>query len=153
MKKYTLLLSFFLINSWCFSQNKGDNVVIVKGVSFIQACTSLLDSGYLFKSKDSELQIVVSEPREYPKGWNAGYVIIARIKEGDLYLKVTFTAPFQDIFTRAANKTDPLWKDMPGYYRTNKKREFLAKSMDGQAFKILMDWARCFGKPIEYLKE
>lgn len=47
-----------------FSQQKGDNTIVVKNVGFIQVCNALMDAGYVIEKKDNDLQTVKTEFKE-----------------------------------------------------------------------------------------
>ena len=68
---------------------------MVKGVSFKDVCNRLLDSGYSIQTKDNDLERVRTEPEQYPKYWNAIYVVNVRVKDSVAYISGTLTAPPQ----------------------------------------------------------
>lgn len=149
--KYTLL--FLLLPVTGLAQTTippGAKTIIVKGVAFSEVCNALLDSGYSLEKKDAELQVVRTEPKVYPKYWNAAYKINIRVKDSVAYITGTFTAPYEQIFTSAANKTDPLWNNDPVYNHTNKKGKPYPKSMIGYPFILMNRFAQCFGKEVTY---
>ena len=74
---------------------KNVNVILVKGVSFKDVCNRLLDSGYSMQTKDNYLQTVRTEPKQYPKYWNAIYVVNVRVKDSVAFISGTITAPPQ----------------------------------------------------------
>ena len=111
------------------AQQKNDNTIIVKGVSFSQVCNSLLDSGYVIESKDNDMQTVKTKERIYPKYWNATYSIYVRVKDSAAIMSVTFSAP------------GLLFHDDPARFSPHDKAIFcypllvaneLAKSFNGQ---------------------
>lgn len=124
------------------------NQIIVKGVTFAELCSKLLDAGYLIEKKDTDLQTVKTEPKIYPKGWNAAYKIYARVKDTSIYISATLTAPWSQALTGSVK--DPLWRDDPSYHHTNKKGVTHTKSLVGMPFMWANEFALSFGKPVEY---
>lgn len=110
--------------------------IIVKNVSFTDACNMLLDKGYLIERKDNELQTATTTARPYPSGWNAEYIVSIRIKDSALYITGNFTSP--------AGTSDALFKNEPLYYRKAKK------SLTGYGFNLLNEFALSFKKDVEY---
>ena len=145
---FFLLLSLPVIGFTQIPRNA--NTIIVKGVGFLEVCNALLDSGYNISMKDDALQTAVTEPKVYPKHWNAAYKIYVRVKDSVATLKGTCTAPWVDFLTKASNKTDPLWKDDPVYNQANKKGDPYPKSLFTYPFLIINKFALTFGKPVEY---
>lgn len=123
--------------------------IIVKNVSFTEVCNQLLDKGYILDKKDDQLQTVRTEPKVYPKGWNAAYKMDIRVKDSTAYITATYTAPYDQVLASAA-KQDPLWNNDPVYYDTNKKGKPFLKSLPGYAFGWVNEFALSFGKPVEY---
>ena len=132
---------------------KNANTIVVKGVSFIEVCNKLLDSGYTLESKDAELQAARTEPKVYPRYWNAAYKILVRVKDSTAYFKGTFTSPYVHLLTKAANKTDPLFNNDPAYNHVNKKGMTYPKSIIGYPFLLINKFVLSFNKPVEYLKQ
>lgn len=126
------------------------NVIIVKGVSFMEVCNSLLDHGYAIKTKDNELQTAITEPQKYPKYWNAGYVINIRVKDSAAYISGTFTAPFSSYAIVGGAGRGSLWNGDPVYHHTNRKGVTHPKSLIGYPFTLMNEFALSFGKPVEY---
>lgn len=155
--KYTIIIPFLLINLWCFSQTNGDNVILVKNVSFTQLCNSLLDSGYVISKKDVDLQTLSTEMRKYKKSFNAGYVVHARVKDGDLQLRVNFFGPLRNFTTELLNPRNPIdsymFDNLRGYYALDKKGRFVANNIYTVPFKYIMDFARGFNQEIQYSKD
>lgn len=110
--------------------------IIVKNVSFTDACTMLLDKGYLIERRDNELQTATTTERPYPSGWNAEYIVSIRIKDSALYITGTFTSP--------AAVREPLFKNEPLYYRKAKN------SLIGHGFNLLNEFALAFNNDVEY---
>lgn len=144
MKKSTALIGLFLIFTFnTFSQIPPKaKTIVVKGVSFNEVCNKLLDSGYSIDKKDTELQTVRTEERQYPKYWNAKYRINVRVKDSIAIFSGTFTGADGGLF-----------KDEPVYYHTNNKGKQYPKSLIGYPFLIINDLVKSFNKPIEYKTE
>ena len=143
MKKVLLLL--FIIPVFCNAQNIPSNVntILVKNVRFIDVCNALLDSGYTIEKKDNDLQTVETAIRQYPKYWNATYVVHVRIKDSTAYFSATYTA----------SPGGGLFYNEPVVNLTNKKGITFKKSADGYIFLLLNDFALSFNKEISYLKK
>lgn len=110
--------------------------IIVKNVSFTDACIMLLDKGYLIERKHNDLQTATTATRPYPSTWNAEYIVSIRIKDSSLYITGNFTSP--------AGASDALFKNDPLYYLKAKK------SLIGYGFNLLNEFALAFNKPVEY---
>lgn len=144
-------LIFILFPVLCTAQiPRNANTIIVKGVSFSEVCSQLLDKGYSIDKKDDQLQTVRTEPKKYPKYWNAAYKINIRVKDSLAYISATFTAPYENPLTPAANKQEPLWNNDPVTNRTNNKGKPQSKSLEGYAFSLVNEFALSFNKPVEY---
>jgi|SRR5688572_33339120 len=133
-----LFFAFHLSSSGQAIPSKA-NTILVKGVSFTEICTALLDAGYSIEKKDSELQTVRTEPKKYPKYWNATYVVNIRVKDSTAYISGKFTGASGGLF-----------KDDPIYNHTNKKGETHEKSMFGYPFLLLNEFAQSFKKEVSY---
>ena len=118
------------------------NTIAIKGVTFKQVCMTLLDSGYLIDKKDNDLETVSTAPRDYPKLWNATYVISMRIKDSTCYFTATFTAP----------PGGGLFYNEPAYNHCKKNGQPLTKSMIRYPFMILNNFVSAFNRQIEFLK-
>lgn len=127
------------------------NLIKVKGVSFVQVCNVLLDSGYIIEKKDAELQTATTEMREYVKSYNAAFRMQIRVKDSVVYLYATFTAPWWDPFTKNASKSDPLWKDTRLIYATDKKGRHRSNTLYYYPFNKMMAIAKALGGEVEYL--
>lgn len=141
--KYLLILLLFPSISFSQPVLKDASVIKVKGVGFLEVCNALLDSGYTIASKDNDLQTAKTDIVDFPKLWNACYIIHIRVKDSVAYISGTFTAP---------GRTGGLFKDEPITNVVNRKGETLRKSVSGYPFTILQSFALSFGKPVEYLK-
>lgn len=142
----TILLILLCLCPWfIFAQTipKDANIIVVKNVSFLEVCNTLLDSGYTIRKKDNELQTASTEDKEYPKLWNATYVINIRVKDSVLYISGTITAP----------PGGGLFKNEPISNQTNKKGITQQKSLFGYAFLVLNNFALGFKKDVSYLKK
>lgn len=109
--------------------------IIVTGVSFLQVCNALLDSGYTIDKKDNELQTVTTEARDYPKLWNAKYTINIRVKDSTAYI--------------TGKSINPVMPDDLEYL-TNKKGQPFSKSLYTYPFLLINDFAKAFNKEIQY---
>lgn len=147
-----LIIIFFLPFAAAGQVLPNANTIIVKGVGFGQVCNALLDSGYVIDKKDNDLQTVRTESKEYPKMYNAAYKISVRVKDSVAYITGTFIAPYDQFLTPAAGKSDPLFNNDPVYYHCNKKGKPYPKSLAGYPFLLINNWAKCFGKELEYQK-
>jgi hypothetical protein len=135
-----LLLPFFSIAQDEFVIPNKSKTIIVKGVSFLDVCNRLLDSGYSISKKDNELQTAITEMRQYPKHWNAQYSINIRVVDSIAFISGTFTAP----------PTNPMFKNEPIEHQTDKKGNAKSKHIMGYPFLIMNQFARSFGKEISY---
>lgn len=151
--KYALLLLVMPLMSMAQPEPlppKKANVIMVKGVSFMQACNVLLDQGFLIAKKDNDLQTVDTEAKEYSKSWNAAYIVHIRIKDSTAIITGNYFAPWWDPFTKNAVKTDRLWDNMPIWNQTNRKGLTNEKGLQGYAFLQLDKLAHALGKEIIY---
>jgi hypothetical protein len=73
MKKVATVIFSFIIALPLLGQSipTKANTIVVKGVTFKEVCNALLDANYSIDKKDSELQAVRTEPKIFPKYWNA----------------------------------------------------------------------------------
>jgi len=155
--KYLLL--FFLFPLCAKSQTipPKANVIIVKNVSFLEMCNSLLDAGYGIEKKDPELQIVQTEPIRYPKYYNGAYKIKIRIKDSTAYVSGIYQCPYETQFTSlllGTNIQPGKWDNKDRiFHHTNKKGQTLTKSIPGYPFLLMNDFAESLNKTIEYMKE
>lgn len=79
---YLFILVFTLISINSYSQQKGDNTIVVKNVGFVEMCNALLDAGYVIEKKDVDLQTVKTEFKEGAgKNKWMKLLLIARIKD------------------------------------------------------------------------
>lgn len=117
----------------CFAQQNKDKTIIVKGVSFLQVCNSLLDSGYAIKAKDNDLQTVSTEMKQYPKHWNASYSISVRVKDSVAYFTVFFSSNSSTIF-----------RNTPAEFVVNKKG-VVEKSIYTYPMRLVDQFAKQFG--------
>lgn len=142
--KYGIFSLFLFVYLPVFSQQKGDKTIIVKGVSFMEVCTNLLDKGYSIDKKDTELQTVKTEEKQYPKFWNAKYRINVRVKDSVAYISGTFTVADGQLF-----------KDDPIEFTTNKKGEPYSKHIATYPFLLIKEFAETLnksGQEISYSK-
>lgn len=114
------------------------NAIVVKEVSFAEACSKILDKGYEIEKKDNDLMTAKTVSREYVRFWNAEYTISIRVKDSTLHIIGAVTAP---------PKTGGLFDNR----RLEQDRG--AKNLFTVGFSYLDEYARTFGKPIEYIRE
>lgn len=118
------------------------NTIIVKGVTFKSVCMSLLDSGYVIDKKDNDLETVSTLPKEYPKMYNAVYIVNVRVKDSIAYFTGTFTAP----------PGGGLFFNEPITNHCNKKGKPYPKSFSRYPFMLVNTFVTCFNKEITYAK-
>ena len=132
----TILLCTSYICSYSQDIPKNAETIVIKGVSFLDMCNRLLDSGYVIATKDNDLQTVTTVKKEYPRYWNGTYYITIRVKDSAAMLKVLYEMPL-------GNGT--------GFYLVNKKGKPQLKS------NVTVPWlegykiANSFGLPLEFL--
>lgn len=119
------------------------NTIIIKGVTFKQVCMSLLDSGFVIDKKDSDFETVSTKPKEFPKLWNAEYLINVRVKDSVAYISGLFSAP----------PGGGLFYNSPVYNHCKKNGQPHPKSLARYPFMLINSFAKCFGKPLEYMKQ
>lgn len=119
---------------------KNAKVISVKGVGYEEVVHRLLDSGYVIEKRYNDLQTAKTEPRQYPKYWNAKYVLSVRVKDSIAYLSGTIVA-------------GELFQNDPISNHVNRKGETLPKSIYGYPFLLMNKFALSFNKPVEYLKQ
>lgn len=117
----------------------GTNTIVMKGITFRQVCVTLLDSGYVIDKKDSELQTVTTQPRRYPKRFNASYIISCRVKDSSAYFTVTFNAPPDGGIVR----------NEPSTYQCKKSGRPI-DNIFTYPFMLLNSFVKGFGKEIIY---
>jgi len=113
---------------------------MLRPVSFNQVANALLDAGYLIDKKDNDLQTLKTEAKQFPKYWDAKYVINIRVKDSVAYITGRIHAA--TIFT-----------DDPSYYQTNNKGALFEKGLFGYPFSLMIDFAKSLGGTIEYKKD
>jgi hypothetical protein len=142
-------LFFLLLPVICTAQIPGNaKVIVVKNVTFPEACSQLLDKGYSIEKKDDQLQTVRTEAKVYPKYWNAAYKIDIRMKDSAAYITATYTSPYEN----TSDNDRRFWKNESVYYHTNKNGKPFPKSLPGYAFGLVNEFALSFGKSVEYSK-
>ena len=62
-------------------------------MGFLEVCNALLDSGYLISKKDNDLQTASTESKQFPRYWNATYIVKVRVKDSVAYISAAITAP------------------------------------------------------------
>lgn len=126
---YLVAIIFISVNT--MAQSKGDNTITVKGVGFMQVCNALLDSGYLVKKKDNDLQTAETDFKNGTgKASLFKYKLLVRVKDST----ATITGHHYHV----------LFNDLD--YTRNTKDSKLP-------FNEMKRFALSFGKPVEYLKK
>lgn len=108
MKNLIILLISLLSCVAIQAQQKGDNTIVVKGVSFIQVQNVLLDLGYTIFKKDNDLQTVTTSFKPIGKP-NAFFAKDASMYEVNIRVvdSVAFiSARFVDILSRNKKQTE-----------------------------------------------
>lgn len=146
-KLYFSCVLFLLIAVKSQGQQRSDipanaNTIIIKGVTFKQVCMSLLDSSYVIDKKDNDLETVSTKAKDFPKLWNAEYVINVRVKDSAAYFTATFTAP----------PGGGLFYNETAYNHCKKNGQPYPKSMARYPFMLMNTFITCFNKNIEYAK-
>lgn len=131
MKFLTAILLSVLLNSKCFSQTKGDNTIAVKGVGFMQVCNALLDSGYLVKKKDNDLQTAETDFKDGTgRASLFKYKILVRVKDSTAIITGHH------------------------YHALFNSLEYTRNTKDSKLpFEAMNRFALSFGKPVEYSKK
>lgn len=121
---------------------RGDNLILVKSVSFPAASSAFLDAGFTFKSKDTVDQIFLTEFR--PISPSVSYNIRARVKDSILYLSAHFkeaiTLRFGNTSTDPNQEYEASWRGMKG---GDFKRVFIR----------MQEIASKFGGEVSYAKQ
>jgi hypothetical protein len=142
-----LILPLLLLSLTVQAQPPKAKTIIIKGTTFTEVCSKLLDNGYSIEKKDEQLQTARTEHKMFPKH-NAAYRIDIRVKDSTAFITGTFTAPYDQFLTPAARKVDPLWNNDPAYYQSNKKGK--PTTLPGIAFDKIKEFALSVGKEVEY---
>jgi hypothetical protein len=136
----TKILLLLLIPSFAFCQQKGDNCIIVKGVSFKEALNTALDHGFSISMKDDSLQIFSTVPRTDKR--NDTHVYYVRIKDSAAYITGEFDVNMNMDFGGVTSKFASFRIENKGTkissYQTN--------------FRYMQNFARDFNKEISYTK-
>lgn len=114
------------------------NTIKVTGVGFLQACTKLLDMGYLIDKKDNDLMTAQTTYKQYINSYNAEHKIFIRVV--DSVLTVTGLC-------RAPSGNGGLLNDERLWWAKAKK------SLASVGFSYLDQYALSFGRPVEYVKQ
>jgi hypothetical protein len=137
---FILLIVLILFSKQSFAQKRGDNVIIVKNVSYETACKTLLNEGFIIDKRDAELQTVKTEPKSTKGFWL--FVIVVNIRIVDSSARITTTFTMGDFLIN-----EPL-----GYPAT-KGGKYQGKSASAQGWEVVDGLARKMGSEIEYIKE
>lgn len=82
-----LLIIFQVFPNYSYSQSKGDNSIVVKGVGFKDAVTLLLDKGFSIEKIDSNFQTFTTGKKFDGGSFGGYYWFDLRIKGSDLIIK------------------------------------------------------------------
>lgn len=135
--KYTLILLLLPVFSLAQIPVKS-NAIKVNGVGFMEACTRLLDMGYLIDKKDNDLMTAQTTYKHYVNSYNAEHKIFIRVVDSVLTVSGLCRAPAG---------TGGLLNDEKLWWAKAKK------SLASVGFSYLDAYALSFGKPVEYLKQ
>jgi hypothetical protein len=80
------LLTFLLLPTLCFAQNKGDNTIFVKGITFEKVVNTLLDSGFTVDKIDKDFKTVKTQFKEHEK-YTFTYYFDIRVKDSIAIIK------------------------------------------------------------------
>lgn len=153
MKKLLIILILIICSCRLLSQQKGDNLILVKGVSFMQVCSALLDSGYSIEKKDDQLQTVKTEFKEYPTKFNGAYFIEVRVKDSVAYIKGKFSAPWsKSILAPNVYRRDPFFNQEKVIYDCNKNGRPVI-NLTSYPFSFINSFAKSLNGDIVYKKE
>ncbi len=91
------------------------NTIVVKGVTFMQVCNALLDSGWTIEKKDNDLLTVKTESKAFPRYWNGVFCITVRIKDSAAYIGGLFTLAGGELIRneQVSNQTNRKGKTFP----------------------------------------
>lgn len=153
MQKLFIIITIMLCSCFVSGQQKGDNLIIVKGVSFMQVCNALLDSGYSIEKKDDQLQTVKTEFKEYPSKFNGAYFMEVRVKDSVAYIKGKFSAPWsKSILAPNVDRRDPFFNQEKVVYDCNKNGRPVINLMS-YPFSFINSLAKSLNGEIAYKKE
>lgn len=119
------------------------NTIVVRGISFAEACGRLLELGYSIESKDNDLMTARTERRLFPDKYNAEYAINIRVADTALYISGTLNAP----------PGGALFKNEPIVAVLNRKGELSYRDLWGYAFSLMQNYALTFDKKIDYMRK
>jgi hypothetical protein len=80
MKTVLIFCLCFIITN-CVAQNKGDNTILVKGVTFDQVVNALLDKGYKIDKLDKDFKTVKTEYCECRPKYSYQILLNVRVKD------------------------------------------------------------------------
>jgi hypothetical protein len=133
-----LLIPVFLFGL-AYAQEKNDNTIIVKGVSFEQVVNALLDSGYHIEKMDKEYRTIKTEYRELCDNCLPQLYFDIRVKDSTATISGKWRSNLNGIFglkTERDNNSAYIFpikneKDKVPKKCFNKMNDF-AKSLNGQ---------------------
>lgn len=128
----------------CFGQApKRTNLIKVTPVSFRQVANKLLDSGYQFKSIDSNFQTIKTEPKRYSRKTNGMIQLNIRVVENTMTVSGYC----------GYNESD--FSANPGKGIMDGKQEIENRGMKGsllkESFEIMDRFAKSLGGKIVYI--
>ncbi len=133
-----LLFALVFIPALAFSQEKGDNEIILNGVTYTQVIKALADQGFFFQNKDSESQTAITIPVKPPKRytWHNGIelAVYIHVKDSTAYITGNYDAKALGL-----TKVPAQWKGMD-------------RSMNKDAFAWLAEIARAIKPEIIFSK-
>ena len=141
MRTQLFAIFFVFVYFQSFAQKRGDNIIIIKNVSYETACKTLLSEGFVIDKRDAELQTVKTEPKMTKGNWLTTIIVYVRVVDSTVRINTTFTLE------------GTILKDEELGYPANKKGKFYPSSATGQAWVAVEALARKMGSEIEYLKE
>lgn len=144
MKTILLILSFFFV-TFCKSQSKGDNTILVKGVTFDQVVNALLDSGYRIDKIQKDFKTVKTEYRDICSNCVPQMIFDIRVKDSIATIKGTWRSD-GGILGQALTgnkKNDYIYFDIQN----------IKGKIDKYIFNKMDSFARSFSGIISYAKQ
>lgn len=140
-----IVVFILLVPILAYSQGKGDNTVIVKGVGFLQVCNALLDAGFIIDKKDDGLQTAKTEFKT-GKGKNKWMKLLLTVRVKDSSV----------IITGQWYNTMGIGSKILGQEQTIENSTYKIENTSGNpkaCFKEMKNFALSLNKPVEYSKQ
>lgn len=141
--KFLLIILFAPV--FCIAQNKKDNLILVKGVSFQESVSSILDAGFIIEKIDSNFKTLSTdfkEGKDKNKWMKLRFHI--RVKDSTVYIKGDW---YNTIFIgKRVLGTDQSIEN-------NTERIIYSSGNAKACFEEMKKFALSFNKPVEYKKE